>query len=78
MPGAFLPEKGAYMMLGRRIPNLSVLTSLRRGVQNMVVFTERRAARSHIYWLLHHFEKNQNDNIKIYQNINKICKDYKI
>ena len=26
----FLLEKGAYMMLGRRVPNLLVLTSLRR------------------------------------------------
>ena len=26
----FLLEKGAYMMLGRRLPNLFILTSLRR------------------------------------------------
>ena len=30
MPVGFLHEKGVYIMLGRRVPNLLVLTSLRR------------------------------------------------
>ena len=32
----------------------------------MIVFTERRATRFQIYWLLHHFEqKDSDDGVKI-------------
>ena len=67
MPVGFLHEKGVYIMLGRRVPNLLVLTSLKRpGFPNMVVFTERRATRFQNYWFLHHFEqKVQYDGVKV-------------
>ena len=67
MPVGFLREKGVYIMLGRRVPNLLVLTSLKRpGFPNMVVFTERRATRFQNYWFLQHFEqKVQYDGVKV-------------
>ena len=66
MPVGFLHEKGVYIMLGRRVPNLLVLTSLKRpGYPNNVVITERRATYQN-YWFIHHFEqKVQYDGVKV-------------